>query len=216
MNYLLKIYNKLKNTIIYGTGVSIQNTKLGHGVYIAHHAEIVDSYIGDHSSIGRYDKIRAADIGKYCSISWDCTIGAPTHPFKTAASCALTYRREYGLVDKDVEFFQKRTVIGNDVWIGCNAIIISGVNIGNGAVVAAGAVCTHDIPPYEIWAGIPAKKISDRYGNSDYSERINNLKWWDWPLERQRMALELFKRDVNEMVLTKLEEIAARDSGLDA
>jgi len=57
---------------------------------------------------------------------------------------------------------EQQIIIGNDVWLGCNVVVLKGVHIGNGAVVAAGAVVTKSIPPYEIWGGIPAKKIGER------------------------------------------------------
>ncbi|WP_419803139.1 acyltransferase [Mucilaginibacter sp.] len=55
-----------------------------------------------------------------------------------------------------------KIIIGNDVWLGCNVIVLKGVNIGDGAIVAAGAVVTKSIPAYEIWGGVPAKKIGQR------------------------------------------------------
>ena len=59
------------------------------------------------------------------------------------------------------------TIVGNDVWIGTNSIIVGGVNIGDGVIIAAGAVVTKDIPAYEIWGGNPAKKIRDRFSLAD-------------------------------------------------
>jgi acetyltransferase-like isoleucine patch superfamily enzyme len=56
----------------------------------------------------------------------------------------------------------RRIKIGCDVWLGCNVTVLKGVNIGGGAVIAAGAVVTKSIPPYEIWGGVPAKKIGER------------------------------------------------------
>lgn len=209
MNLLIKIVNKIKNTFKYGSGVSLQNVSLGKNVYIAHHAEIVDSEIGDYSSIGRYDKVRECKIGKYCSISWDCTIGAPTHPFKTAASCALTYRKEYGLINKDIYFPQLKTQIGNDVWIGCGVTIVSGVTIGNGAIIGAGAVVTKDIPSYEIWGGVPACKIRDRF-ESGMAKKLEKMEWWNWPKDLQREALELFKMELSDEVLEKMLQLSVR------
>lgn len=73
--------------------------------------------------------------------------------------------------------------IHSDVWIGAGAIVLSGVEIGTGAVVGAGSVVTHSIPPYEIWAGNPAKKIRNRFDE----KVINNLlktNWWEWNDEK--------------------------------
>ncbi len=189
-----------------GDNIDIRNCMFDQHVFIAHHAQMQDSYIGDHTSIGRYDKIREADIGKYCSISWDVTIGAPTHPFKTITNCAITYRKEYGVVDFDANLLQKRTIIGNDVWIGCDVTIIAGVKIGDGAIIGAGAVVTKDIGPYEIWAGVPAKKIGARFDNN-IIKILEEIKWWNWPTKEITANLELFKKDLDLETVLKLREI---------
>ena len=131
-------------------GLEIENCTFEENVFIAHHAQIRNSQVGNHTSVGRFDKIRDADIGKYCSLSWDVTIGAPTHPYKSITSCAITYVKDYGVVKENTSFPQKRTTIGHDVWVGCDVTIISGVTVGDGAVIGAGAVVTKDVPPYEI------------------------------------------------------------------
>lgn len=187
-----------------GKGIEISNVTFDEFAFVAHHAQLMNCHVGNHSSIGRYDKIRDCDIGKYCSFSWDCTIGAPTHPMKTITSCALTYRKEYGVVDFDGNINQKRTVIGNDVWIGCDVTIISGVHVGNGAVIGAGAVVTRDVPAYEIWAGVPAKKIGERFDKS-IADRIEKLAWWDWSIEEQKYMLDLFEMEINNNVIEMIE-----------
>lgn len=192
-----------------GVGIKIIRTKFEENVYVAHHAEIQDCFIGNHSSIGRYTKIREADIGRYCSISWDCTIGAPSHPFNTITSSAITYRKEYGVVDKDIDFKQKKTVIGNDVWIGCGVTIISGVYIDDGAVIGAGAVVTKDVRAYEIVAGIPAKKIGDRFSN-DIVSRLKCIKWWEWSEEKQKLFIDLFSKELDENIMDELENRYAK------
>lgn len=74
-------------------------------------------------------------------------------------------------------------MIGNDVWIGYEAVILSGVTIGDGAVVGARAVVTKDVPPYTIVGGVPASKIRRRFSDETIS-RLLDLKWWEWPTER--------------------------------
>ena len=70
-------------------------------------------------------------------------------------------------------------VIDNDVWIGYEAVIMAGVHIGNGAIIAARAVVTKDVPPYTIVGGIPARKIRSRFDDTTI-ELLQQLKWWDW------------------------------------
>ena len=79
-------------------------------------------------------------------------------------------------------------VIGNDVWIGYEAVIMAGVHIGDGAVIAARAVVAKDVPPYTIVGGTPAKEIRKRF-EADVIERLSMLKWWDWPIDKIRRCL---------------------------
>ena len=74
-------------------------------------------------------------------------------------------------------------VIGNDVWIGYDAIIMSGVKIGDGAIIGTRAIVTNDVPPYTIVGGIPAKVIRKRFSD-DIILKLLEIKWWDWPDEK--------------------------------
>jgi virginiamycin A acetyltransferase len=74
------------------------------------------------------------------------------------------------------------TVVGNDVWLGYQVLVMPGVTIGDGAVVAAGSVVTADVPPYAIAAGNPARVVRDRYASEDV-ERLLRAAWWSWPVE---------------------------------
>lgn len=79
--------------------------------------------------------------------------------------------------------FKGGTVIGNDVWIGYEALIMPGVKIGNGAIVSSRAVVTSDVPPYTIVGGNPAKPIRQRFAAEDVI-RLIEIAWWDWPVEK--------------------------------
>ena len=74
------------------------------------------------------------------------------------------------------------TVVGNDVWIGYEALIMPGVKIGNGAIVSSRSVVTADVPPYTIVGGNPAKPVKARF-EPDVVRRLEALAWWDWPIE---------------------------------
>ncbi len=76
-------------------------------------------------------------------------------------------------------------VLGNDVWVGYEAVIMSGVTIGNGAIIGTRAVVTKDVPPYTIVGGVPAKPIRKRF-DDDTIRALENLRWWDW--EREKIA----------------------------
>uniref|UniRef100_UPI003AB17DE5 DapH/DapD/GlmU-related protein n=3 Tax=Oscillospiraceae TaxID=216572 RepID=UPI003AB17DE5 len=84
---------------------------------------------------------------------------------------------------------EQRVVIGNDVWLGHNAVIMGGVTIGDGAVVGAGAVVTHDVAPYDVVAGVPARRLRRRF-DGETAAALGRIRWWDWPHEllRERIA----------------------------
>ena len=158
---------------------------------IAHHAQVGDAVIGTRSSIGRYSKVRYAEIGKYCSVSWDVTIGAIEHPLQALSTHAFPYRKRFGLCERDEQIEHKKAIIGNDVWIGCGVIIMPGVTVGDGAVIGAGAVVTHDVSPYEIVGGIPAKHISWRFPKN-IIEELEKIKWWNASDQFMREHIDLF------------------------
>lgn len=79
-------------------------------------------------------------------------------------------------------------VIGNDVWIGYDAVIMAGVTIGDGAIVGARAVVTRDVEPYSIVGGVPAREIRKRFA-PDVISRLLELQWWDWPVDKIRRSI---------------------------
>ena len=187
----LKKKEYAKRGIVIAHNVDYGNVELGDYVNIAHHAQVSNSTIGCRTSIGRYSKIQMSDIGKYCSISWDVTIGALEHPAHAITSHAFPYRKQFGICEKDTQIPHRRVTIRNDVWIGCGAIIMPGVVIGNGAIIGAGGVVTHDVKPYEIVAGCPAKHISWRFKN-EIITKLENLQWWDLDDSELKKYLEFF------------------------
>lgn len=189
--------------------VELINCKLSEYCNLAHHASINNSKIGKRTSIGRYSKIRDSEVGAYCSISWDVTIGAVSHPMDRISMHAFTYREQFGIVNKDTILPQKVTKIGNDVWIGCGAIILSGVAIGDGAVIGAGAVVTKDVEPYTIVAGVPAKPIRKRF-EKEIIEELLKLQWWNFSDRQLKENIEFFKEEITigkiETLRKKMEE----------
>ncbi len=136
--------------------------------------------IGEHSYCAAAFVSPETIIGKFCSIAAGAIIGADNHPTQWVTTSP-------GLknIKKEIRF--KKIEIGNDVWIGANAIIINSkkdnIRIGDGAIIAAGAVVTGDIPPYAIAAGVPAKVVRYRF-NDIIISRLLKSKWWDIPVSK--------------------------------
>lgn len=154
----------------------------------------------------------ASEIGRYCSINRTARIWnnhpidyISTHPMLDHLSfyewSQWDVRKEmisrYGKYYSNAEYEDsplrnnKSVSIGNDVWIGGNVVILPGVRIGNGAVLAAGAVITKDVPPYAVTAGVPAHVIRYRF-SADLIAKLEEIQWWNWSIEQIENNIELF------------------------
>lgn len=159
-----------------------QDCLLGSCVSIDSGTIINHSKIGDYTYLCRNVLIQNSIIGRYCSISHDVICGLGRHPLNLFSTSPLFYRRKnvWGIrvVAENLDFDESDPIyIGNDVWIGARAIIMDGVHVGNGAVIACGAVVTHDVPPYAIVAGVPAKVIKFRATEEDILQ-YEKAEWW--------------------------------------
>ncbi len=137
-------------------------------------------------------------IGKFCSIACGAkflfnganhTLNAlSTYPFPI-------FYEEWDLDPADVtSAWDNRgdIVVGNDVWIGFEAVLLAGVTVGDGAVIGARAVVTRDVPPYTIVAGVPARPLRRRFPE-DVIQRLQALRWWDWPREKLARSLHAIR-----------------------
>lgn len=130
--------------------------------------------VGRWTYIEPYTFINGASIGRFCAIGRNVAIGGFQHPYSYPAVSAKMYR---GLLDLDYDDSSYPIQIGNDVWIGEKAIVLRG-KIGDGAVIGAGAVVTHDIPPCAIAAGVPAKVIGWRFSEEKTAQYLR-VHWWE-------------------------------------
>ncbi len=134
-------------------------------------------------------------IGKFCAIARDVKFimnganhklsGISTYPFQIFGNGWEKVMPEMSDLP-----YKGDTVIGSDVWIGYDALIMPGVKIGNGAIISSRSVVVTDVPAYTIVGGNPAKPIRQRFCNEDI-EKLESLAWWDWPIERITQYLEL-------------------------
>ncbi len=139
--------------------------------------------IGNYTYIGRNSLIQNTKIGNYCSIAHEVICGLGRHPLDLFSTSPIFYRKVnplfFQIINKDIEFEEYLPInIGHDVWIGARAIIMDGVSIGNGAVIAAGAVVTKDVPDFAIVGGVPAKIIKYRTKGESFIKKQDN--WWNY------------------------------------
>lgn len=140
-------------------------------------------------------------IGDYCSIANNVKIylggmhradWITTYPFPVFRE-EVSHIQDYALTKGDV-------VIGNDVWLCANSVILSGVSIGDGAVVANSAIVTKDVPPYAVVAGNPAKIIKWRF-SEDVRRELLLMRWWSWPkADIEKVIPLLCSTDINDFL----------------
>jgi len=135
-------------------------------------------------------------IGKYCSVACGAKFmfTSGNHAMKSLSTYAFPiFFNEWDLDWKDITKAWDNKgdiVIGNDVWIGYESVIMQGVHIGDGAVIGTRAVVTKDVPPYTIVAGVPAQPVKKRFDEKTINKLIS-IKWWDWAPEKVKEKLPL-------------------------
>jgi len=159
-------------------------SKLGKYNVLFKNAAINNSVIGDHTFIQKNSTVNYANVGKFCSISSGVTIGLGQHPTSHVSTHPAFYSSTQPVAkafnDEDIYSPIMKTDIGHDVWIGQNVLVMDGVKIGIGAIVAAGAVVTKSVPDYAIVGGVPAKVIGYRF-DEDIRKSLLATKWWEMP-----------------------------------
>ena len=178
-----RVMNLLRGTCVEGAGVS-PRARIGRRAIVRRGAEVgADVVLGDFSYIsGPRSYVEAARIGKFCSIARQVVIGPGDHDHSAVTTHPFPVSPSYGGIAPSTKPQAQRAppVIGNDVWIGINAIILRGVTIGDGAVVAANSVVTGDVEPYTVVGGVPARLLKRRFP-PEIAEARRRSRWWDWP-----------------------------------
>jgi virginiamycin A acetyltransferase len=168
---------------------------LGPGSKVSRGCTLVgDVEVGKRTNLNRdIEVIGDVTIGKYCALARDTLFQQKDHQIHKPA----IQMRFYGQVlDSKLEHVTKGPItVGNDVWIGARAIVLSGVTIGDGAVVAAGSIVTDNVEPYAIVAGVPAERVKWRF-SEDIREKLLDLSWWDLDDETLRRHGEFFNTEI--------------------
>ncbi|WP_459201913.1 CatB-related O-acetyltransferase [Methanococcus sp. CF] len=190
-------------TVITGSHIK-SNSMINRRNYILR--SIIDSYT--YTGIGTI--ILSSEIGRFCSIGWNVSIGGADHDYKKVTTSPLWRFQlmDNGKLENGIEYSKSPCKIENDVWIGSNAVILRDVHVGNGAVIGAGSVVTHDVEPYSIVAGVPAKPLKNRFKESTIS-KLQKIQWWNWPKEVIRSNLDIiYSQNVTDDVIYRLNEIS--------
>lgn len=197
-----KIYHNIKKTFDFFryqkyrlNGNLFDNTvKIGKG------SATLRSKYGKYSGCNSNCIINDTEIGNFVNIAWNVHIGPRSHIYTNFTTHDFIYTKGEHIYSGGIDgkYINK---IGHDVWIGCNVTIMPGVEIGNGAIVAAGSIVTKSLPPYAIVGGNPAKFIKWRFSK----EQINKLektKWYEWDvqqiIEKKAMLEQIVEFDINE------------------
>ena len=208
--YRAKVQNSQigKNCTV-GDFTRVLKCNLGDYVRLDRNNLVLQSTLNSYTYTGKSSVIMHAEIGKFCSISWNCTIGPGEHDYNKITSHDFLYNDYNNLRPSNDPLpynrFSKKMVIGNDVWIGCNATILRGLNIGNGAVIGANSLVNKNVPPYAIVAGNPAKIIKFRFPDETI-DKLQKLKWWDFPANFIRQNYKLFLNENIVEVIKKFEQ----------
>lgn len=175
--YIAKIIAKLQRP-------ALKNCILAKHVVVLPQTNLINVKIGQYTYVGKGNSMQDVVIGGYCSIGSYVAAGGGTHPMNKLSTSPLFYESHncFGVQkfvsERHATYSQKLTVIGNDVWIGDMCFIKAGVKIGDGAIIGAHSVVTHDVPPYAIVGGVPARVLRYRFDEETINSLLNS-EWWN-------------------------------------
>lgn len=218
--WILQFKNRGKNVVLSpGCNVTVRSKFEGHnfiGSGTAFNGTLgFGSYIAPRSCV-------FGEVGRYTAIAGEVHVVVGTHPTQKFVSIHPAFYSTKNCVDlsycaegkfSEYKYANQKTkaevVIGNDAWIGYRATLLSGITIGDGAIVAAGAVVTKDVPPYTVVGGVPAREIRKRFPEETV-DRLIQMKWWNASTAWLRENAELFA-DVEKFV--KEAPVAGAEEG---
>jgi acetyltransferase-like isoleucine patch superfamily enzyme len=186
-------FNRYKKSVSFFS-VWDGDTKLGKNVYIAFGVRLGCCDIGEYTRVRHFSTVYHATIGKFSTISKNVRIGIGQHPTNLISTNLIFYKRNL-ITNKwvrPIKFEEYKPIsIGNDVWVGESAMVMGGVKIGDGAVIAAHSVVTRDVPPYAIVAGVPAKVVKYRF-DEEIINSLLDIKWWNLTEQEIEDRIEAF------------------------
>lgn len=183
LKYILGIIKNLFNPAVSIFAKIDHLSKVDSRAKIYPGANIFNSSIASYSYVTKGCSIVYAEIGKYCSIGQKSTVGMGHHTLGWLSTSPIFTERSnatgHSWNNSKSKYPYKKVIIGNDVWIGREVMIMGGITIGDGAIIAAGSVVTKNIPCYAIVAGVPAKVIKYRFNEATITKLLN-INWWNF------------------------------------
>lgn len=174
-----------------------QDSTFTETCFLRRGSRLLNAHLGNYVRIGINVTVAHTHVGNFSAIGQDTLIGPGQHPTNYLTAHSIFYKKgSWGFHEQDwleeIPFVENAPVtIGNDVWVGRKCIIMDGVTIHDGAIVAAGAVVTKDVPPYAIVGGVPAKVLKYRFPQ-EVIDRLLEIKWWNLPDEEITRVKDLF------------------------
>ena len=180
-------------------------------------AKLMNSHVGRYSRICISTELFNTTVGNFSIIARNCIVGLGAHPTNTLSPHSIFYKKNrwkwHDDWCKDTGFREsdRPIIIGNGVWIGMRCLIMDGVTIGDGAIVAAGAVVTKDVPPFAVVGGVPARILKYRF-SPEVIERLLEIQWWNLPDEEITRNKDLFH--IQNPTLEDLDKFFPRENKL--
>lgn len=209
---LLLLKTKFQSIFLHSIAFSarVEYSEISRKAKVWDGCKLFHSSIGDYSYIGQNARLIHAHVGKFCSLAGDGAYGMGSHSLDYISTSSLFTSSRNGTrikwTDKPSYEEYKEIHIGNDVWIGMRVMVMGGITIGNGAVVAAGAVVTKDVPPYAIVGGVPARVIKYRF-SENVIQKLEASKWWTLDDDTLKENIILFQKPLEGDNLDRLVEL---------
>ena len=197
LRYIIGLLKHLFNPAVSLLSIVDKDSVIDKRAKVHRKSKVFHSKLGRYSYVGKRTSLIYTEVGAFCSIATDACVGMGEHSISKLSSSPLFTERVNGTgtswTDK-VVFPYSLVTVGNDVWIGERALVMGGVTIGDGAVIAAGAVVTKDVPPYAVVGGVPAKVIKYRF-SPEVIEALEKLQWWLLPENVLKERIDVFQSD---------------------
>ena len=210
---MTKIYPRTGDKQTVYLNAVIKDPQIAVGNYTIYNDFVADPLLFEKNNVLYHYPIHRERliIGKFCSIACGTKFlfNCANHTLKSLSTYTFPlFYEEWELEKSNITTAWDNKgdiVIGNDVWIGYEAVIMAGVHIGDGAIIAARAVVTKDVPPYTIVGDTPAKEIRKRF-DAEVIQQLLILKWWNWSTDKIRQCLPYIAEGKMDELLTRNKE----------